>query len=254
LFLNGNLQFSSRDEYRYHEALVHVGLGSLKSPKEVLVLGGGDGLAIREILKYPSVEKITLVDLDAAVTKLFSRQPALSKLNQQAFTSPKVQLVSADAMVWLRKNTRQYDFIVIDFPDPGNFSVGKLYTDTFYKTVKQALKPDGAMVVQSTSPFYAPKSFWCVVNTLDSVGLSTLPYHAYVPSFGDWGYILASHKAFLPVPEYPKGLKFVTPEMLPAMLTFPPDMRADTRAVNRLNNQVLVHTFESEWSRYVQEH
>lgn len=251
LFLNGNLQFSSRDEYRYHEALVHVGLASIENPRKVLVLGGGDGLAVREVLKYPSVENITLVDLDPVVTHLFSGQQMLKSMNRDAFSSDKVKLVSADAFVWLRKNREKFDFIVVDFPDPGNYSIGKLYSDTFYRTLKTALHPDGMIVIQSTSPFYAKKSFWCVVNTLESVGLKTTPYHAYVPSFGDWGYVLAGQKEFIPARVYPAGLKFVSPEAVQGMFYFARDMRADIQDVNRLNNQILVHHFEEEWAEYV---
>ncbi len=251
LFLNGNLQFSSRDEYRYHEALVHVGMGSIASPKKILVLGGGDGMAIRELLKYPSVEDITLVDLDHAVVDLFSHQKKLSELNHQSFSSEKVHVIQGDAFVWLRKNQRQFDFIVVDFPDPSNYSIGKLYSTTFYGALRQALKPQGALVIQSTSPYYAKESFWCVVNTLKAVGLVTLPYHAYVPSFGDWGYILASKTPLRIQTHYPHHLRYITPEIINTLVTFPQDMRSKNHLVNRLNNQVLVQHFEQEWSRYV---
>src|SRR5690349_17287458 len=133
LFLNAHLQFSSRDEYRYHEALVHPGLSALSTAKRVLVLGGGDGLAVREILKHPSVEHVTLVDLDPAVTGLFSTHPLLTKLNGGSLSSPKVTVVNADAFVWLDQHKEQYDFAVVDFPDPNNYGVGKLYTAPFYR-------------------------------------------------------------------------------------------------------------------------
>ena len=254
LFLNGNLQFSSRDEYRYHEALVHPGLATVLNPKHILVLGGGDGLAAREILKYPTVESITLVDLDPAVTELFSKQNFLQKMNGNSLNSTKLKRVTADAFVWLRKNRQRFDFIVVDFPDPGNFSVGKLYTDTFYKSLRDHLQPEGAIVIQSTSPYYAKKSFWCIVNTLEAAGFQTTPYHAYVPSFGDWGYVLATEKNFVPAEKYPDNLKFVTPPEVRGMLYFPDDMRVKSTAVNRLNNQALVHYFDEEWSEYVTVH
>src|SRR5690242_8072605 len=97
LYLNNNLQFSSRDEYRYHEALVHPGLGRLGQPRDVLVLGGGDGLAVREVLKYPSVTNVVLVDLDPEMTRLFSTQEMLLRLNESAFKSPRVRVTNADA-------------------------------------------------------------------------------------------------------------------------------------------------------------
>ncbi|MBA4372561.1 MAG: spermidine synthase [Thermodesulfovibrio sp.] len=251
LHLNGNLQFNSRDEYRYHEALVHPGLQSLEAPKEVLVLGGGDGLAVREILKYNSVNAVTLVDLDADITKLFQKHEMLVALNKNALNSSKVRVINADAFIWMKGNTRQYDFIVVDFPDPSNFSLGKLYTNTFYRLLGRALSDDGVMVIQSTSPFVARRSFWCVVNTLKSVGFITTPYHVYLPSFGDWGYVIASKKEFSMPDTFMSGLKFITPDTARGMTGFPPDMAQVDADVNRLNNQVLVRYFEEEWSRVV---
>lgn len=254
LFLNGNLQFNSRDEYRYHEALVHPAMAGLKDPKEVLVLGGGDGMAVREILKYPSVQKITLVDLDSAMTDLFKEQEFLTRLNHDSLNNPKVEVVNEDAFIWLKRSKKQFDCIVVDFPDPSNFSLGKLYSDTFYRTLKTAVAPTGVIVIQSTSPYYAKNSYWCVVNTLNSIGLHTIPYHAYVPSFGDWGYVIASPQDFAFGDMYPKGLQYVSPEVVTQMLAFPNDMHPTVQAVNKLNNQALVHLFESEWGEYVETH
>lgn len=251
LHLNGNLQFNSRDEYRYHEALVHPGLQSVRDPKDVLVLGGGDGLAVREILRYPSIRSVTLVDLDGAVTGLFSSHEVLTALNDGALRSPKVTVVNADAFVWLRESTRTFDFIVIDFPDPSNFSLGKLYTNTFYRQVRRALSDNGVAVVQSTSPYVARRSFWCVVNTLASAGLRATPYHAFVPSFGEWGYVIATKRPFVMPETFSPGLRFVTPETARDMLSFPPDMEKVATEVNRLNNQVLVRYFDDEWSKYI---
>jgi spermidine synthase len=251
LFINGNLQFNSRDEYRYHEALVHPGLQAIRGPKDVLVLGGGDGLAVREILKYDSVNSITLVDLDADITRLFKSQEILVRLNNGSLNSPKVKVVNADAFVWMKAHERKFDFIVVDFPDPSNFSLGKLYTNTFYRLLKRALHDDGLIVVQTTSPFMARRSFWCVVNTLKSVGLSTTPYHVYLPSFGEWGYVIGSQRTFRMPEHFLPGLRFITPESAASMTEFPPDMGPVDSEVNRLNNQVLVRYFEEEWSRYV---
>ncbi len=252
LFLNGNLQFSSKDEYRYHEALVHFGLASLPSPKKVLVLGGGDGLAVREILKYPSVEQVVLVDLDAEMTSLFSKHDALTELNADALKSPKVKIFNEDAFLWLKSNNEKFDFIAVDFPDPSNYSVGKLYTNTFYRLLDRALARDGVGVIQSTSPYVAKKSFWCVNNTLQSVGFETVPYHAYVPAFGDWGYILIMRNASFEVPSrFPEGLKYVNADVAKTFPVFPKDMMVAVNDVNKLNNQVLVRFFEEEWADYV---
>jgi spermidine synthase len=251
LFLNGNLQFSSRDEYRYHEALVHVGLAALPDARKVLVLGGGDGLAIREILKYPSVEKVTLVDLDPDMTKLFKGHKALSDLNENALSHEKVQIINDDAFIWLKTNKEKFDFIVVDLPDPSNFSVGKLYTNSFYQLVNKAMSVDGLVVVQSTSPYVAKKSYWCVDATMKASGFKTIPYHVYVPAFGDWGYIIGTHRPFdLPV-EFPEGLKFINAEVVKSMMVFPNDMLVKNPEVNKLNNQILVRIFDEEWANYV---
>ncbi|PWB51951.1 MAG: spermidine synthase [Nitrosomonadales bacterium] len=247
LFLNGNLQFSSRDEYRYHEALVHPALQAVRHPRRVLVLGGGDGLAVREILKYPGVERITLVDLDPNMTALFKRLPMLRALNQDALHSPKVSIVNDDAFQWLDRSHDFYDFIVVDFPDPTNYMLGKLYTNTFYRLLEKHLSQHGLAVIQATSPLYARKSYWCIDQTLRSVGLKTAPYHALVPSFGEWGYIIASHQPYTPPERYGASLRFVSAGLNPVLFQFPLDMAPVETEINRLNNQALVHYYESEW-------
>lgn len=249
LFLNGNLQFHSRDEYRYHEALVHPAMAAHGAPRQVLVLGGGDGMAVREILRYPSVEHITLVELDPQMTRLFAELPLLRRLNGGALSSPKLEIVNADAFGWLERQQQRYDVIVIDFPDPSNFALGKLYTASFYKLVDQHLNAGGYAVVQSTSPLIARRSFWTVVNTLESVGLSTTPYHAHVPSFGEWGYVLAHRRPWQPPRQLPEGLRFLTLPGMAALLDFPADMARVPTEVNRLSNQVLVQEFEAEWGK-----
>ena len=250
LYLNGNLQFSSRDEYRYHESLVHPGLARLPHARRVLVLGGGDGLAVREVLRHPQIETVTLVDLDPAMTQLFSRNELLTRLNGNSLTSPKVRIINADAFTWLAGNKESFDFIVADFPDPSNFSIGKLYTTAFFARLRPALARDGAFAVQCTSPFVARKSFWCIDETLRASGFTTGPYHCHVPSFGEWGYILASHRPLAGELRLPGGLRFLSAENFHTLFEFPPDMARVPVEVNRLNNQVLVRYFEQEWARY----
>lgn len=247
LFLNSHLQFSSRDEYRYHEALVHPGLATIPAPRRVLVLGGGDGLAVREILKYSQVENITLVDLDPEMTKLFSSHPMLTKLNDKSLLSPRVHVINADAFPWVDSNTDSFDFIVIDFPDPTNYSLGKLYTVAFYRAAARHLSAQGFMVVQSTSPMFARDSFWCIAQTLKQAGLQTHPYHVYVPSFGEWGFVLAGMRDYAAPAQFPSGLRFISKEGLPALFQFPPDMAPLSMPPNELNNQVLVRTYENDW-------
>jgi len=251
LYLNGNLQFSSRDEYRYHEALVHPGLARVAEPREVLVLGGGDGLAVREILKYGSVTNITLVDLDPEMTRLFSSQEMLLRINESSLRSPRVHVINADAFTWLKSNSNRFDCIIADFPDPSNFSIGTLYTTAFYARIREALRPHGAFVVQCTSPWVARKSFWCIDETLRVSGFITEPYHLYVPSFGEWGYIIATFEPLSPVIHLPDHLRFITEASTRDMFHFPPDMGPIKVEPNRLNNQTLVRYFEEEWAHYV---
>ncbi len=249
LYLNGNLQFSSLDEYRYHESMVHPALAGLPHARRALVLGGGDGLALREILRYPHIESVTLVDLDPAMTRLFAEAPALRRLNGDSLNSPRVRVVNADAFAWLEQSRDTFDFVAIDFPDPSNHSLGKLYTTAFYSMLKRRMTPRGVAVVQATSPLYARQSFWCVVATLEAVGFEATPYHALVPSFGEWGFIVASNGGYQPPASYPFELRFVSPQMHAALFTFPQDMARVPAEVNRLNSQALVRYFESEWRR-----
>ena len=251
LFLDGNLQFSSLDEYRYHEALVHPGLAAVAAPRRVLVLGGGDGMAVREILRVGGVEAITLVDLDPLMTAIFRDHEAFAALNGNALRSPRVEVVNADAFVWLESTATRYDFIVVDFPDPRNYSLGKLYTTTFYRRLRERLNPGGAAALQSTSPLVSREAFWCVVETVRAAGLHARPYHAPVPTFGEWGFVLASHGP-LPAPGgFPPGLRFLTPAIAAALFEFPADMAPVPVEVNHLNNQILVQYHAAGWERYV---
>lgn len=249
LFLNGNLQFHSRDEYRYHEALVHPVMAAHGAPRRVLVLGGGDGMATREVLKHPGVEQVTLVELDPHMTRLFAEQPMLRRLNNDALHSAKVRIVNADAFGWLERHHERFDVIVIDFPDPTNFSIGKLYTTSFYQLIDEHLNAGGYAVVQTTSPLIARQSFWTVAATIEAVGLTATPYHAHVPSFGEWGFIVASRRPLRLPPALPAGLRFLSADGLTALFQFPPDMARVPAEPNRLSNQVLVQTFEREWGK-----
>jgi spermidine synthase len=251
LFLNGNLQFAERDEYRYHEALVHPVMSAQGAPKKVAVLGGGDGMAVREILKYPSVESITLVELDPNMTTLFSTHETLAALNGASLKSSKVKIVNADAFQWLQQPGDMFDVIVVDFPDPSNFAIGKLYTNSFYALLEKRLSASGYAVIQTTSPLVARKSFWTVARTIESVDLIATPYHAHVPSFGEWGYIVASRRPFRMPDALPDGLRFLTAHTLPLLFDFPKDMARVPTQVNRLSNQVLVTTYEQEWGKVV---
>lgn len=252
LYLNGNLQFAQRDEYRYHEALVHPVMAAHGAPKRVAVLGGGDGMAVREVLKYPGVESVTLVELDPNMTRIFSQQPQLAALNGGALQSPKLKIVNTDAFKYLEDTRETFDVVIVDFPDPSNFSLGKLYSTSFYALLDKALSASGYAVIQGTSPLVARKSFWTVVRTVEEVGLTATPYHAHVPSFGEWGFIVASRRPFKPViaqDAFPKDLRFLNAQTLPLLFDFPLDMRKVDAQPNRMSNQSLVLTFEEEWGK-----
>lgn len=246
LFLDGALQFSSVDEYRYHEALVHPALLSHPDPRRILVLGGGDGLAVREVLRH-DVDSVTLVDLDPAMTRLFGGRDDLARLNDGSLRDPKVTVVNEDAFRWLQEGTDRFDAVIIDFPDPNDYPVGKLYTNHFFRLLSRRLRTQAAVAVQSTSAFFSPEAFWCIVRTLEAEGFSVRPYHAYVPSFGEWGFALAAKTPLPPFRPLPEGLRFLDEPSLQALFVFPKDMRRRAGPINRLDNQALVRLYERDW-------
>ncbi len=259
LFLNGNLQFSTRDEHRYHEALVHPVMqtqsqqvSAMRPTISVLILGGGDGMAAREVLKYDRVSDITLVDLDKKITDVFTHEPRFSTLNHGALSDKKVRVINQDAYQWLEKRAgdRLFDVVIIDLPDPSQYSLAKLYSVSMYRLVKMHLAAGGHVVVQATSPYYAPQSFWSINETLKAAGFATTPYHAYVPSFGEWGFIVArSPQAgqFQPPAHYDKPMRFLSPAVSAAMFDFPPDMARPEVQANTLDKQPLVRYYQEDW-------
>jgi len=251
LFLNNNLQFSSADEHRYHEALVHPVMAAAPGARRVFIAGGGDGLAAREVLRYPDVERILLVDLDPAITRASANLELLAVQNQGALVDRRVQVLNDDAMSYLARTEERFDALIVDFPDPNNLALGKLFTTRFYSIAREHLTPRGAMVVQSTSPYYSRGSFWCIVRTMEATGLHAHPYHAFVPAFGEWGFVLARPEPF-PIPEEPRlgGLRFLDGAQLRALFHFPPDMARVDGPVNRLDNQALVRLYEREIGRF----
>lgn len=255
LYLDGNLQFSSVDEYRYHEALVHPALVASRTRKNVLVLGGGDGLAVREILRHADVETVTLVDLDPGMTDLARDLPALRALNRGSLSDPRVTVVNDDAMAWIaerRPNVlERFDAVIVDFPDPNNFALGKLYTVRFYRLLRERLAPGAVVAIQSTSPLVARKSFWCVVRSVEAAGLHARPYHAFVPSFGEWGFVLASTEEVAAPTHAPPGLRWLDDASMANLFAIAPDMAPLPVETNRLNNQMLVRYYEEEWQRWM---
>ncbi|TWU15836.1 polyamine aminopropyltransferase [Allorhodopirellula heiligendammensis] len=276
LYLNGHLQFNSVDEYRYHEALVHPLMGVCPDAKRILVLGGGDGLAVRELLRYPNIESITLVDLDPAMTRLATQFEPLAMLNERSLSDPKVAVINQDAFVWAKDRLEplaadtsdspdaKFDAVVIDFPDPSSYSVGKLYTTYFYRALKRHLAPDAGVAIQCTSPLVAPKSYWCILQTLRQSGFDVSPYHASVPTFGVWGFALARPLPTdsrgtervssggdwqLPPRLNPRlsGLKFLNDAAMRGLFDLPADQQTREVSTNRLNDQILVRLYDEEW-------
>lgn len=250
LFLNGNLQFASVDEYRYHEALVHPAMSAVRQPRRVLILGGGDGLAAREVLKYREVESVTLVDLDPRMTSLSEAFPPLGELNGHAFRDQRVRVVNEDAMIWIERVQEKFDAVIVDFPDPSSFALGKLYTTRFYRLLRARLEPNAALSVQSTSPLYARQAYWCIVRTMEAAGLHVRPYQTTVPSFGVWGFALAMQRPFDQPRHVTVPVRFLDDQTLAAMFVFPRDMTPVPVEINRLDNQMLVRYYEDEWRRW----
>ena len=252
LYINGNLQFSSRDEHRYHEALVHPAMQSLPWARSILILGGGDGLALREILRYPNVRQVTLVDLDPQVTDLFSTSQPLLALNHDSFHDPRVRLVHADAARWIEDTHEVFDAAFVDFPDPSTFALGKLYSVPFYALLKKHVSSHGLVVVQATSPYFAPHAYWSIDATLRAADYRTFPYHTYVPSFGEWGFVLASSEAdFEPPTTYALPMQYLNAQVTAEMFAFPPDMQRIAVEPNHLNSQALVRYFDEDWHRVI---
>jgi spermidine synthase len=182
------------------------------------------------------------------MTRLFSSHRELRRLNQDALRDPRVTVVNADAFIWIDESRETFDFAVVDFPDPSNFSLGKLYTTTFYRMLTRRLGPEATFVVQSTSPLFARQAYWCIVATIEQAGLAVAPYHVYVPSFGEWGFVLAGRTPPRVPTSLPPNLRFLTTQALPDLFDFPLDMARVPVEVNRLHTQALVRYYEREWN------
>ncbi|MFA5906374.1 MAG: polyamine aminopropyltransferase [Desulfobacula sp.] len=292
LYLNGNLQFCSTDEQRYHEPMVHPVMNLAPIREKVLILGGGDGCALREVLKYKDVKEVLLVDLDSEMTELAATLPVLTQINRDAFKDARVvtlkgngispgihkrvymdtnrktnlqpaatqkladvRVMNVDADKYLSDAQGFFDIILIDLPDPSSPELTKLYATEFYKKVRRHLSQYGFMVVQATSPYLAKESYLCIGRTVESAGLSILPFHENVPSFGDWGWFIAFHpnlkkekiveridQLTINVPT-----RFITPEGFRSELVFgKSDLEtADTR-INTLLNPALLSIYNHE--------
>lgn len=254
LYLDGNLQFSSVDEHRYHEVLVHVPLAFAPHARSVLVLGGGDGLAVRELLKYPALEKITLVDLDPEVLKLATSNPHVTRINEHSLTrDPRVRVVVGDAFDFLGERSALYDVIIADLPDPNNSELARLYTREFYQRVDRSLAPDGVFVTQATSPFFALRAFWGINETIAAVFAHTRAFHALVPSFGDWGFVLAARQPLTTAnARLGQGIptRFLNDQGFAKLFVFPKDLKAPQVEASTLDRPVILSYYLDGWRHW----
>jgi spermidine synthase len=251
LYLDGNLQFSSRDEYRYHEPLVHPAMDLTRSRESVLVLGGGDGLVAREVFKYDDVQQLVLVDIDPAMTDLAQNHPAILPVNEDALSDSRVKIVNEDAYTYLADTDGLFGVIIIDLPDPNNESLGKLYSREFYKLVKRHLAKGGVVVTQATSPYFARETYWSIAHTMRDVGLNIHPYHVYIPSFGDWGFVLAAeHQLDMAKFSPDVSMRYLNPEILASSQVFDDDIAEVDTEINTLDNQIILTYYQQAWRRW----
>ncbi|WP_106496909.1 polyamine aminopropyltransferase [Lentibacillus sp. Marseille-P4043] len=260
LYLDGSLQLSSTDEYRYHEVLIHPTMSAATSHDHILVLGGGDGVAAKEILKYDDVEDITLVDLDPAVIELANTNPQMLELNEGSLKNAKLDIFNEDAFQFLEDSDAWYDVIIIDLPDPNNESLNKLYTKEFYSLVRNHLSPDGAAMIQSTSPVFATKVYWTISKTVESTGLQVNNLHVDVPSFGNWGFVMASRKEInLDTIDITVPTRFLTTDVLSNLTKFGKDedkviKNEDGDTIDLKQNTLidpnLIQLYEKAWKNY----
>ena len=262
LFINGNQQLSTVDEVMYHEPLVHPALHLVAHPTSVLVLGGGDGCAVREILKYPTVENVTVVDLDPAMTELGRTHPVLVALNQGALSDERVRVVNEDAFTFAEQTEEYYDVVIIDLPDPKSADLGRLYTREFYQLCARHLRPRGVLITQAGSPYYATRAFQCIDLTLQAAGFQTQPMHNQIVTMGEWGWILGMKEDHAPpLKASLRRLDFedvdtqwLNQEAMLLMTSFGKDYfsnTSDTVEVNTLGNQVLYRYYlRGTWDLY----
>jgi spermidine synthase len=220
-----------------------------KTIKRVLVLGAGDGLAVRELLKYPEIEQIVLVDLDSRMTELAKNNAHLTNINLASLADKKVQIVIDDAFVFLKKNKPPFDLIINDLPDPNTISLSRLYSKQYYRLARENLMSDGIMVTQATSPFFVKPAFWSIVKTIEAAGFDfTYPYHTNVPSFGDWGFVLSALQPIKLIPKRPvEDSLFLTHESMSSMFVFEKDLQKIDVEVNQIDKPVVLDYYLNSW-------
>lgn len=262
LYLNSGKQLSTFDEWLYHEPLVHPVMQLSENPKHVLIMGAGDGCAIREVLKYPDVDSVFLVDLDPMMTDIGANHAIFAELNDSAYHNEKVKVFNADAYNWLEDSERFFDVIICDFPDPKNPDLNRLYSKEFYSLCHKRLRPNGVIVTQASSPYYTTTAFRCIENTIRSSGFSTQPLHNHVYTFGEWGWVIGAKsiqqeqiKSILqkkPLKDVP--MRWLTQDGMSLITSFGKDIvleKVDSISVNSIHNPVLYQYYDKgNWSIY----
>lgn len=253
LFLNGSLQFSSEDEYRYHEPLVHIPFAITPQVEHVLILGGGDGMVAREILKHDEVKTITLVDLDEAVTNLAQENLVVTELNQDSLLNEKITIINQDAFTFIGETDDIFDLIIIDLPDPSTLSLGKLYSIEFYYLLNEQLSETGAIITQASSPYFVREAYWSIHTSMKEVFGYTLPLNNYVPSFGPWGYIIGmKHVPNIESVQFHDDLHYLNTNVFNEMQTFDNDMAKIEVDANYLDQQSTVNYYQQGWENHFQ--
>lgn len=260
LYINGNEQLSTFDEFLYHEPLVHPIMKMVKEHKDILILGGGDGFAVKEILKYRDVEKITMVDLDPAMTDLGKNNEIIRRFNKDSMHSDKLKILNEDGFNYLENTSEFYDVIIVDLPDPKSVEINKLYTKEFYQIAKIHLRQNGMIITQAGSPYYSTEAFNCIETTMKEGGFNTLPLHNQVMTLGEWGWIMGSKK--IPSEKLKKKLRtiqfddietrWINNEAMLQITSFGKDMfKSKDLEINTINNPVLYQYYlRGNWDLY----
>ena len=261
LYLNSSKQLCTFDEFLYHEPLVHPVMKLTKDPRHVLILGAGDGCAIREVLKYKSVAQITLVDIDPEMTRIGKSNEIFTKMNDSAYHNPKVKVVNQDAFQFLENNDNFYDVMILDFPDPKSIDLNRVYTKEFYRLCNRRLRPFGHIVTQAVSPYYTTKAFRSIEKTVAASGFQVLPIHNHVYSFGEWGWIIGSKQSssdemkqiLLDASFDDLEVEWITNESIKLMTSFGKDLiNADGVEVNTIHNPVLYRYYlDGTWVKFL---
>ena len=252
LYLNGQLQFSSLDEARYHETLSAGAMTSVADPARVLILGGGDGLLAREVLRYDAVEHITVVDIDPGVTELARTNPLLTRQNGGSLSDPRVEVVNEDAFGFTAEAEQDYDVVLVDLVDPSNEKLAKLYSVELYRQIDALLAADGVMVTQATSSFFSPHAFSIVASTVSAgqPDRRVYPYSTNIPSFGEWGFVLSTRDpGQLLAGALPSGLTYQSAPLLRFIVVDNPPTTEPSEPSTLLHPRI-VETYNSDMRQW----